>query len=175
MRKALEDKAAAGSLSYTLVVTGPFLDWGVQVGFILDAKNKKATLYDGGERRFSATTLSDIGKAVVGVLRNPEETKNRAVYVQSAAPSVKVLAEAGKKASGKPEEWTESVVKVDDLLAAAHAELKEKPNPGVFVKFIQVAIFGDGYGSHFDKLDNDLLGIKELSAAELDALVARYV
>lgn len=178
VRKVLEEKAAGASgLSYTLVVSGPFLDWGIQVGFILNAKGKSATLYDGGERRFSTTTLADIGRAVVGVLRNPEATKNRAVYVQSAAPTLKELAAAGKKASGKPEEWTETVVKVDDVLADAYAELKkENSNPGIWaVKFIHVGIFGEGYGAHFDKLDNDLLGVKELSSAELEALVARYV
>lgn len=177
MRKVLEEKAASSSLSYTLVLTGPFLDWGLQVGFILDAKGRAATLYDGGERAFSATTLADVGRAVVGVLRNPEETRNRAVYVQSAAPTLKELAAAGKRASGRPEEWTETVVKVDDVLADAYAELKkENSNPAVWaVKFIHVGIFGEGYGAHFDKLDNDLLGVKQLSSAELEALVARYV
>lgn len=177
VQKILNEKAAAGSLSYTLVVTGPFLDWGLMVGFIMDAKNKKITLYDGGDRVFSTTLLSDIGKAVAGVLRKPAETKNRAVYVQSTATTLKKLAAAGQKATGQPEAWTETVVKVDDLQAEAFAELKkESPDPGVFaVKFIQVGIFGEGYGAHFEKLDNDLLGIKELSAGELEALVARYV
>ncbi|CAN8100562.1 unnamed protein product [Discula destructiva] len=173
-RKVLEEKASAGRLSYTLVMTGPFLDWGLQVGFIMDVKNKKATLYDGGDRVFSATTLSDIGKAVVGVFRNPDATKNRAVYVQSAALKLNTLVAAGKKASGQPEAWTETVVKVDDVLAEAYAEMKkENPNPGIFaVQFILAGIYGEGYGSHFEKLDNDLLGVKELSSAEIEQLVA---
>ncbi|KAJ4421078.1 hypothetical protein N0V82_003982 [Gnomoniopsis sp. IMI 355080] len=176
VQKALREKAEAGSLSYTLVVNGPFLDWGLMVGFLIDVKNKQAKLYDGGDRVFSATTLADIGKAVAGVLRKLAETKNRAVYVQSAATTLKALVAAGKKASGQPEAWTETVVPVDDLQAEAFAELKkEKPDPAIFaVKFIQVGIFGEGYGAHFEKLDNELLGIKELSASELDALVARY-
>lgn len=176
VQKALKEKADAGSLSYTIVVTGPFLDWGIMVGFILDVKNKQATLYDGGDRVFSTTTLSDIGKAVAGVLKKPAETKNRAVYVQSTATTLKTLAAAGKKASGQPESWTENIAKVDDLSAEAFAELKkETPDPSVFaIKFIKVGIFGEGYGAHFEKLDNDLLGIQQLSAAELEALVARY-
>lgn len=177
VQKLLKEKAEAGSLSYTFVVNGPFLDWGIMVGFIIDVKNKQATLYDGGDRVFSATTLSHIGKAVAGVLRKPAETKNRAVYVQSTATTLKTLVAAGKKATGQPESWTETVVPVDDVQAEAFAELqKEKPDPSIFaVKFIKVGIFGDGYGAHFQKLDNDLLGVKELSAGELEALVARYV
>lgn len=176
VQKVLKEKVEAGSLSYTLVVTGPFLDWGLMVGFIINVKNKSANLYDGGDRIFSTTTLADIGKAVAGVLRKPAETKNRAVFVQSAATTLKSLVAAGKKATGSSEGWTETVVKVEDLEAEAYAELKkEKPDPSIFaVKFIQVGIFGEGYGAHFQKLDNELLGVKELSAGELEALVARY-
>lgn len=175
VQKVLKEKAAAGSLSYTLVVNGPFLDWGLMVGFIINVKNKSADLYDGGDRVFSTTTLADVGKAVAGVLRKPAETKNRAVFVQSAATTLKSLVAAGKKATGQ-EGWTETVVKVEDLEAEAYAELKkEKPDPSIFaVKFIKVGIFGEGYGAHFQKLDNDLLGVKELSTGELEALVARY-
>lgn len=177
VQNVLKEKAEAGSLSYTVVLTGPFLDWGLMVGFIINVKNKQATLYDGGDRVFSATNLSDVGKAVAGVLRKPTATKNSAVYVQSTATSLKALVAAAKKASGQPEAWTETVVKVDDLQAEAFAELKkENPDPSIFaVKFIQVGIFGEGYGAHFEKLDNELLGIKELSIGELEALVARYV
>lgn len=177
VQKALKEKAEAGSLSYTFIVNGPFLDWGLMVGFIIDPKKKQATLYDGGDRVFSATTLSDVGKAVAGVLRKPAETKNRAVYVQSTATSLKALVAASKKVSGQSEGWTEKVVTVDDLQAEAYAELKkENPDPSIFaVKFIQVGIFGEGYGAHFKKLDNELLGVKELSPEELEAMVARYV
>lgn len=177
VQKVLAEKAKAGSLSYTLVISGPFLDWGLQVGFLLGVKDKKATLYDGGERAFSTTKLSDIGKAVVGVFRNPDQTKNRAVHIQSASPTLKALTEIAKKASGQPEAWTETVVKVDDTLAEAEAELKkENPNPAIFaIKFLHSAIFGEGFGSKFEELDNDLLGVKQLSQAELEELVARYV
>lgn len=177
VQKVLKEKAETGSLSYTLVVTGPLLDWGLMVGFILDVKNKQAKLYDGGDRVFSTTTLADVGKAVAGVLSKPAETKNRAVFVQSTATTLKSLVAAAKKAAGSSEGWTENVVKVEDLEAEAYTELKkENPDPSIFaVKFIQVGIFGEGYGAHFSKLDNELLGVKELSESELEAVVARYV
>lgn len=177
VQKVLEEKAAAGSLSYSYVFTGPFLDWGLMVGFLgVNLKEKTATLYDGGDRAFSSTTLADIGKAVVGVFKNPDATKNRAVFVQSAAPTLKQLLAAGKKATGKPEEWKETVVKTEDTLAEGFAELQKKDaNPGIWaIKFLHVGIFGDGYGAYFDKTDNELLGVKGLSSGELEALVARY-
>ena len=116
--------------------------------------------------------MSTIGKAVAGVLKHPEQTKNRAVYVQDTATTLRKLAALGKKATGA-DGWTENVVTTDESLEQAWVELKkDQPNPANFVmQFIKAAIWGEGYGSHYEKLDNDLLGIKEISDAELQDLV----
>lgn len=144
----------------------------MMVGFILDLKGKSISLYDGGDHVFSATSLSTIGKAVAGVLTNPEQTKNRAMYVQDTATTLNKLAAMGKNATGA-DGWKESVVPIDELLEQAWAELKkDKPNPDNFVlNFIKASIWGEGYGCHFEKLDNELLGIKEMSDAEVQDLV----
>lgn len=174
VQNALKKHVSTG-LSYTLVVNGPFLDWGILVGFVMSAKGKTITLYDGGNRTFSTTTLPDIGRAVVGVLKHPEETKNRAVYVQSYATTLKDLAAIGKKVLGS-DGWTENVASVDDIVAGAWEELKNpQPNPDKFaLQFIIASIWGEGYGSNFEayhKLDNDLLGIKQLTEHELEELI----
>jgi hypothetical protein len=160
-------------MSYTLICGGPFFDWGMKIGWIMNLKGKSIVLYDGGERHFSTTTLPTIGKAVVGVLKHPEETKNRAVYVQDTTTTLKKLVEKGKKATGGIEGWTEIVVSIEELLDQAWAELKtEKPNPENFVmKFINASIWGEGYGNPFPQIDNELLGIKEMTDAEVHALV----
>lgn len=172
IQKELEDKAKTTPLTYTLIINGPFLDWGLKVGFVLNVKGKSAQLLDGGDRVFSATTLSGVGKAVAGVLKHPDETKNRAVYVQETATTLKDLLEKAKKAAG-PDGWTVEEVPVANLIAAANEELKKpNPNPAVWAyPYVKAAIWGEGYGSHFEKLDNELLGIKELSDGELQALV----
>ena len=172
VQAALKKEAASTGMTYTLISTGPFLDWGIQIGFIMNLKKKEITLFDGGDRVFSATTLPTIGKAVVGVLKYLEQTKNRAVYVHDTATSLKKLATMGKKAVGS-DEWQEPVVSVDEVLDQAWAQLKkEKPNPGDFVyNFIRASILGEGYGSHFEKTDNELLGISEMSDAEVQSLV----
>ncbi len=172
VQNALKKEAASGDMTYTFICTGPFLDWGMMVGFIINIKGKSISLYDGGDRVFSTTTLSSIGKAVAGVLRHPEQTKNRAVYVQDTATTLKKLAAMGKKATGA-DGWKESVVPIDDVVAQAWAELKkEKPNPDNFVyNFISASIWGEGYGSHFQELDNELLGLKQMSDADVQGLV----
>ena len=172
----VQDALKKHGVPYTVISTGPFLDWGIMAGFIINVKGKSVRLYDGGERVFSTTTLPSIGKAVVGVLKNLDETKDRAVYVQDTATTLKALVEKGKKATGDSEGWKEEYVAVDDLVKGGWEELKkENPNPDLFVyNFIFASVWGEGYGSHFEKLDNELLGIKGLSEAEVQELVNRY-
>jgi hypothetical protein len=158
-------------LSYTLICTGPFFDWGLAAGFLVDGKARSVPLYDGGDRAFSTTTLPAIGKAVAGVLKNPKETENRAVYVQEAAVTMKQLLAMAEKATGTP--WQSKVASTEDELSQGWAELKkDEPNPHIFVmSFLRAAICGDGYGSYFETTDNELLGIKELSEPEIQAVV----
>ncbi|KAI0402342.1 NAD(P)-binding protein [Xylaria palmicola] len=174
VQKALAEEAARGTLSYTSIYNGPFFDWGLRAGLIANIPEKSVALYDGGERRFSTTTLESVGRAVAGVLRNAEATKNRAVYVQNAAPTLRELKAAAEKVTGGGA-WQGKVVSVvDDVLAPAYAELeKASPDPQKFaIPMIIASIWGEGAGGHFQKLDNELLGIKEFTEAEIEAVVA---
>ena len=142
----------------------------------MNLKEKSIILYDGGDRALSTTSIPTIGKAVVGVLRHPEETKNRAVYVQDTATTLKKLAALGKKATGA-DGWKETVISVDEGLEQAWVELKkDKPDANnLLAKFLWSSICGEGYGGHFEKLDNELLGIKEMSDTEVEDLVKELV
>lgn len=164
--------ATSNGMTYSLIITGPFLDWGIKVGFIMNLKGKTIKLFDGGDRLFSTTSLPTIAKAVTGVLTHLEETKNRAVYVQDTTTTLKKLAEMGKKATGE-DGWEESVVAIDEVIEQGWVELKkDRPSRDNFVlKFIQVSIWGEGYGCHFEKTDNELLGLKQMSDVELQKLV----
>ena len=173
VQDALKKKAASSGMAYTLICTGPFLDWGIMVGFIMNLKEKSINLYDGGDNVFSATSLSTIAKAVTGVLIHLDETANRAVYVQDTATTLKKLAAMGKKAVGA-DGWKETVVPVSEVLEEAWAELKkDAPDPTVSAyNFVRAIIWGEGYGSHFQKLDNELLGLKQMSDAEVQNMVS---
>ncbi|KAJ5978195.1 hypothetical protein N7501_001537 [Penicillium viridicatum] len=164
----LKNVAQQSGLSYSVLITGPFLDWGLEHGFVLNLAGP-AALYDGGDRRISTTTLAGIGKGIVGILNNLEATKNSTLYINEARITQNELLEL----SGKNIET--NVVKTTDLEQDAFAELgKPAPNPEIFVpKFILRAIFGEGFGSLFDseKLSNDLLGVKTLSKEELRGLI----
>ncbi|KAK4175078.1 hypothetical protein QBC36DRAFT_332263 [Triangularia setosa] len=165
----LEKKAKEGRLTYTLVANGPFFDWGLKINWLVNVKDRRAILYDGGHRKISFSLLSDIGRAVVGVLKHPQETENRMVFVQSTVQSFKDVFETAKKLT-PGEKWTEEVVMVEDLLSSARAD------PEKFaMNFINAIIAGEGYGSLFEKNDNELLGIKELTQEEVEEVVKKYL
>lgn len=169
IQEYLQNVSRETDLSYSLLITGPFLDWGIEKGFILDLSGPVVPLYDGGNRQFSTTTLSGVGKGIVGILNNLETTKNSTVYVNEARLTQRELLEL----SGKALET--KTIKTTDLEQEAFVELaKPSPNPALFVgKFILGAIFGEGSGSLFDseKVSNDSFGLKLLSREELRGII----
>lgn len=171
LRDELVRLSKESKLTWTSVNNNAFLDWGLEHKFILDPVEAKATLWDGGEHLISVTRLAAVGQAVVGVLKHPDETANRAVYVQEAAVSLKKLVEIAKEYTpGK--QWT--------VVESSTAEVVQKSNEAlskgifeiwVFVSLIFRAAFSNVTEAHFVKNDNALLGIHELSEAELKAAV----
>jgi uncharacterized protein YbjT (DUF2867 family) len=169
-------KQKSSEISYTLINTGLFLDWGLQVGVWADLKGGPTRVFDGGDDKHSTTLLKDIGQAVVGVLKRSEETKNRAVYVQSTSVSQNQLIEIARKAKpGVKIERQDASVK--QLLADSHKQLQQGGDQigSAMFGFIVVSIFGNSqeYGNSWsEKNDNELLGIKEITTEELEKLIA---
>lgn len=167
-------KRNADKISYTIICNSLFLDWGIAVGFWINL-NGVSKIYDGGDARRSGTTLADVGKAVVGVLKHPEETKNRAVYVQSAAVSQSQLLEIAKRV--KPG-YTPQVqhVNTNELLKESLAQLSQGGEQAGMarVNLIAISVFDEEYGGNWAaQNDNELLGIEELSEADLEQIVAQ--
>ncbi|KAH8812587.1 hypothetical protein F5884DRAFT_313328 [Xylogone sp. PMI_703] len=171
IRKYIEDKIKAGSdITYTYVHNGGFLDWGLGHGFLLNWKEGKPSIYDSGDQLFSMTTLESVAKSVVGILTHYEETKNRSVYIQDIALSQNRLLELAKKAAPE-KKWEPVHVKVADIKKDSDEKLaRGEVSEAVMVGYILVGIFGEGYGSHFQKLDNDLLGLTGKSEADVEAI-----
>lgn len=78
-----------------------------------DLPNKTATLVDGGNTRFTTSTVAQIGRAIISVLKNPSETNNQLVFVESfTTTQVEVLA-ALQDATGQ--EWEVKEEKSENL------------------------------------------------------------
>ncbi|KAG8166769.1 hypothetical protein KVR01_002458 [Diaporthe batatas] len=158
-------------LTWTSVSNNAFLDWGLENKFLLDPVEGKATLWDGGENLISVTRLAAVGQAVVGVLKHPDETANRTVFVQEAAVSLKRLVEIAKENTpGKT--WTVVEGSTEDVVKKSNEALSKGIfEAWVFVSLIFRAAFSNVTGAHFANNDNSLLGVHELSEAELKAVV----
>ncbi|KAI0161474.1 hypothetical protein GGR57DRAFT_359478 [Xylariaceae sp. FL1272] len=173
IHESLKRYAGISSMTYSLICTGAFLDHGLQTGFLVNLREKKVRLYDGGDVVFSTTTVADVATAVSGVLKHYDETINRPVYVQTTQTTLKKLSELAMKATG-PEGWKQEVVSAEQLLQEGYDERK-KAEPNIYISeynFILVAGLCKGYGTHFKHLDNELLGVKQLDDAGLEALVS---
>lgn len=179
INKYIAEKAAANpDFSYTLVRNSAFLDWGLQKNFLLDLKSGKPRIYDSGEQLFSTTTLASVAQAVVGVLEHPDETKNRAVYVQDMATSQnKLLAIAKKIAPEKTETWEPVATSLATMKKASDDALaKGQFSNEVMVAYLYVSVMGDGYGGLIEKSDNELLGIAgDKTDADVEAIMKTFL
>ncbi|KAJ1562114.1 hypothetical protein HK405_015740 [Cladochytrium tenue] len=148
-----------------------FLDWGLQRKVFLDPAARTAVLWDGGEHLVSMTRLAAIGRAVVGVLRNPDETRNRTVNVHEVAASLKEILAIAQELAPPASEWTVSTKSTQEAAEASRVSLARKEiSPAVFMGFLARAGFRQDVG-HFKKNDNRLLGIETLSPAEFKSVV----
>ncbi|CAN9177362.1 unnamed protein product [Alternaria sp. RS040] len=115
-------KSKENEISWTSIVTGPFFDWGLKVGFLgFDAANKVATLYEDGTAKFSSTNLHTIGLAVVKVLENAEATKNQYVFVSGFQTSQKEILEVAEKVTGG--KWIVRNASVDDAIKKGNEKI----------------------------------------------------
>ncbi len=173
----LKAKSAANPhFSYTALCTGLFLDWGLDVGFIVNPKTHSATIYDGGDLPFSTTMLATVGNAIVSIIAHLGETENRHVYIHDMVLTQNKLIAIVKKLDGK--DWNLTHVESATAKSEGLIELKkEKPYimKGLF-PLIHISSLAEGYGGDFSAhLDNELLGIEGMGYKELEEVVARYL
>lgn len=180
IEKILKDLAKENpAFSYTLIINGPFFDWCLENNLFVDAKNRSATLYNGGDVGFSTTTLATIAKTVVAVLNNIDATKNRIIKVHEAVITQNKIIEVAKKVDRRPWDLKESTT--DAVRADAYAKLKSGKQQEIFpamIGFLMSAIFGgDEYGSDISKVgtDNEEFGIPVMTDEEVEEVIRRYV
>lgn len=171
IQKLQEITKQDSDFSWTSVITGPFFDWGLQHNFIINLKGLSTPIYDGGDVPVSSTTLASVGRAVAGVLKHAEETKNRPVFIQDVEFTQNQLL----KLSGNGDNIQREAVRTEDLEKQAYEALKQSPPDGrkFATSLILRAVYGADYGTHFTKTDNELLGIQQLSESEVAELLKK--
>lgn len=158
--------------TYTAIYNGPFLDWCLKAGLYGNLKTHEVTLWDGGETRFSTTTLASVGNAVVGVLKNLEATKNAEIFVADTTLTQKELIDIVNEIDGV--EWK---TKTDSTAKAYQAALEEirktQPNMDIFIYGqLYRIMFSDEQGVSFEgKLDNDKIGLPVMTKEQVKEVV----
>ncbi|KAL2832302.1 NmrA-like family-domain-containing protein [Aspergillus pseudoustus] len=173
IRNYLQGKAASGELSWTVLACGAFLDFVVNAPVFLDWENHAVAILDDGNNRTSSTSLPTVGRAVTAILQNFDATKNKVVRTSEIILTQNQVVGIAKEL--KPDiDWTVSKVQTSalvqeglDLFAAGDFGL-----PAVMKLIKGTALAGDKYGGAYDVTDNELLGVKELTPADLKKLIA---
>ncbi|KAJ5811217.1 hypothetical protein N7447_010733 [Penicillium robsamsonii] len=173
IQKYLKEKALSGQIEYTLFAVGPFLEFVMSMPFLTDLQTQTATVYDNGVHTFSTTSVSSIGKAVAGALKNAAETKNRLVSVHDIVLTQNKVLDLAKKYSGPDVKWIESPVDA----AAELEEILENTKQGDLDLFktlalLKSALLGGKFEAEFKILDNDLVGVSLLSDDEFEKIFA---
>ncbi|KAL2789109.1 hypothetical protein BJX66DRAFT_326678 [Aspergillus keveii] len=122
---------------------------GIANGLFLDWS---ATLYNGSDVQCNVTLLMDVARAVLGVIENldSEDIRNRVVYVDSAVVSQRRLI-------GYVQEMDDGGPDVE----------------GAMLGFCIVGSWDPEYGCDFlGRLDNELLGMKEMSEKGLKGFIS---
>ena len=172
IRKQCERRWAENpSFTWTTVQNASFLapDW--TLDFIVDVKERRCDVKDGGDVLFCATTYQDIAQAIVGILTHLDETANRPVRISSVNTTQNEIIAIAKEL-GATEGWNITYSKTEDLEAEAHKRWSEGDHSEeVIAMFINRAFIGNGWGGYFPERDNELLGIKELDREEFKNIV----
>jgi hypothetical protein len=176
VQEHLREVCAKTDLSYTIVLTGPFLDWGIEKDFLLGfagLKSRRATIFDGGDIPFSTTSLPTVGKSVVGVLNHLDKTKNRAVYVHDIVLTQNQLLRMAQELT-PGENWTVVPASTAELAQKSYGALaREGMTLGTAVDFMIVSVWGEGMSREFEKVDNNALGIQSISEDDVKALIKK--
>lgn len=169
-------KASQGTgLTWTAIHAGQFFDWGLESGWLdYHLEEKRAVIYDSGDRRWSTTNMGTVATAVVKVLLKPDETKNQPVFVASFTVSQLEVLHALEEATGS--KWEIQRMTSEAALEKAK-KLEDKDHSEGLKLLILMLLYADGAdkGADFEKhgwLSNQLL---ELPKEDLGEVIARIV
>ena len=170
VREHLQRLASTSQLSWTSLVCGHFFDYGLTSGLLqCNLKTKEALIFDGGNIKWSATTLETIGQAVVRVLQQEEETKNRMLYIQSVCVSQNEVLESLERISGHS--WHVKHMLSEDFIKDTQAKLSRNPDDAEeWENMVSVLGIVDSTWESKDDFANTLLG---LDGEDLDQLIKK--
>ena len=160
-------KSKQSKIAHTLITTGPFLDWGFDTGFLgFDVVNHTATLYDEGKHKFSGTSLPTIGKALVAILKQPQLTQNKHIYLADGTFTQLEVLQAFEKQSGT--KWTVKHANTEESFRKGERAFKQGDIWEGLVGYLMAVIYnGQGASCFEGKTINNALGVKTVPLEQL--------
>ena len=173
VRAYLENSGEVKRLKYTYLVSGPFAD--LYAGFFeaepraghFDTVKYEAILAgDAGDAPgggpVGMTTVADVGRALVGVLRHPEASDNKAVRVHSYVCTPKEMLAEYERQTGKT--WKVSYTSLEEL-KKIEEEAWAAGHP-VSAIFTLRRIWAEGK-TLYDKTENEAIGLTKTDTLEM--------
>lgn len=159
----LLNRAAEGNVTYTIIQTGVFLEWGMSIGIPVNLTGTTPTLlFDGGVTPFSASSLDDIGRAVTTALtlRNDDRVRNQVLRMHSVATTQNQLLQIAEQLKPGTDWKTVNVDTEPSYASSLEAWERGERDPGALRGLMPRMIYGLGL-CLFEPNDNALLGIEE--------------
>jgi hypothetical protein len=155
-------------MRYTFVFTGAFLEMslGTDYAFVLNLKTGTGTIYDGGDRVLNFTRIAAVANAIVACLVHAEETKNRSIYISEIAMTTVNKIDPNKNWTLGEANTAELGKQVSESVKAGITDFQSTVG-----RMFCLYFGGPGYGMPFPKLDNELLGISELSELDVESVI----
>ncbi|KAK4154229.1 hypothetical protein C8A00DRAFT_32984 [Chaetomidium leptoderma] len=146
--------------SWTGLSTGLFFDWGLHFSGlgVINLKDKTATVIDSGDEKWQASTLAQVGRAVAGILKHPDETANKYLATASFNLSQNELIQLVEELTGS--KWPVTRVASADLQKAGEEKLAAG-DYRAFVDFLRAHNSADGAGNGLPEEEsaNKLIGL----------------
>lgn len=157
--------------SWTSIVCGHFFDMDCMDFLHMDLAARKADILDDGETRCSATTLPQVGTAVVKILEKSglKEIENRVIYIQSFCASQNQIVRIFERTTGQS--WKVDRIDSDAFVKKEKAKAEEEGDES---SENLVWVLGTLYANweERDGFSNEVLGLKE---EDLEKVVADIV
>lgn len=147
-------------------VSLPFPFTAFKMAYGIDYEAKKATLFDEGTQKFNTTSRASIARAIVGVLRSPDESANKTVYIHDFYTTQRAILDIVESEIGTKLETTsmnlEEVGK-ESLKALARGER----NPQNVFGGLRWAVWGKEASADWDENDDsERLGLEKKDLRE---------
>lgn len=169
--ETLAERDDTATFSWTSLVCGHFFDYLPDGLLQVFPDRHYARIFDGGEIKWSATTLNTVAQATVAVLLKAQETRNRRLFIESFLITQNQLLTVLERVTGR--KWDAEHVDSQKFMLETKSEIERDPGNHVAREDL-VGVVGIVEGNWEEKewFANGLLG---LQGEDLEGVVRKVL